>query len=79
MIGIGQLLLVAGVAVAAVYGMRVLRQLSADGDVNGRADGAGTDRHGRPVEDMRHCPVCDTYVSARADRTCERPDCPLTR
>ena len=30
---------------------------------------------GKPVDDMRRCPVCDDYVSINA-RRCDRPTCP---
>jgi uncharacterized protein len=31
------------------------------------------------AEDMVRCPVCDTFVTARAARHCGRDDCPYPR
>ncbi len=79
-----KLLLLAAVVGAVWYGFKLVsrlqeaRQLDQSAKVKRRsAEGRG----GKPeakegVEEMVRCPVCDSFVSARARSNCGRSECP---
>jgi hypothetical protein len=83
-VGMGKILILILVLVAAVVGWRWWQGVEAARlnrlnrsrpPAQPRDDRAPPASSGKPVDDMRRCPVCDDYVSINA-RRCDRPTCP---
>ena len=78
----GKILIVALVIAAAWFGWRWWQRVEAERLSRSRTPAPPRDDRppppasaGKPVDDMRRCPVCDDYVSINA-RRCDRPTCP---
>ncbi len=82
-----KLLVLAAIVGAVWYGFKLLSRLhearkleeSARAGKQPRAARRGAGGAPSPAEgaeDMVQCPVCGTYVAARAAANCGRPDCP---
>ncbi|HJQ59330.1 MAG TPA: hypothetical protein VJ890_20660 [Vineibacter sp.] len=75
----GKILVVMAVIAAAFFGWRWWQRMEAE-RLNRPRGPAPAPRNETPpaprlADDLRHCPVCDDYVSINA-RRCERPTCP---
>ena len=82
-----KLLLLAAVIGAVWYGFKLISRLQEARELDQKARGkrdrvrsaerdAKRAARAETVEEMVRCPVCDSFVSARARSNCGRADCP---
>ncbi len=71
--GLGKLLVLVVVVVGVWYGFKLVSRLERERKRRVRED---RKQQTDSVDEMKKCPVCDTYVVSSGARNCGRADCP---